>query len=228
MDQERKTEKWLRAYAKKRRGQAGESFKLHPATRRILQSEVSHSAQPSEDDDNTMSLWQVLRQQWMFLLGFAACVFVIATFFLQTVNKAKTRAQMASTAASLREVGTAMHMAALDNGGALPATLDALTNGYLSERELFQMENGKPITYIGGGKKLGTLPNNAVIAYSKEENNRRAVVFADGTVQYISETNFVSLTNSRQAELASSEPAMAPPASAMPSAPAARDRKSVV
>ena len=218
MEQERKTEKWLRAYAKKRRGQAGESFKLDPATRRILQSEVSNSARP--EDDDTLSLWQVLRQQWVFLLGFAACIFVIATFFFQTVNTATKRAEMATTTANLREIGSATHTAALGNGGTLPATLDALTNGYLSEKQLAQMKNGKAITYVGGGKKLSDLPNNAVIAYSKEENDRRGVVFADESVHYVSETNFVSLTNSRQPELAYSGPAMTPPASAMPSAPA--------
>ena len=218
MEQERKIEKWLRSYAKKRRGQAGESFKLDPATRRILQSEVSN-ASPTEEDDDTLSLWQVLRQQWVFLLGFAACIYVIASFFFHTVNTAKTRAEMAITTANLREIGSATHTAALDNGGRLPVTLDALTNGYLPEKELAQIEKGKAITYVGGGKKLSDLPNNAVIAYSKEESNRRSVVFADGTVQYISETNFVSLTNSRQPELASAEPAMTPAASAMPPAP---------
>lgn len=219
MEQEKKIEKWLRSYAKKRRGQAGESFKLDPATRRILQIEVSRSAPSSEDDDDTVSLWQVLRQQWMFLLGFAACVFVIASFFFQTMNKAKTRAEMASTAANLKEIGAATHMAALDNGGRLPATLDALTNGYLSEKRLAEMDHGKAITYVAGGLKLSNLPNNAVIAYSTEENHRRAVVFADGSVQYITETNFASLTGSRRPELAyGGAPVVASPAASLPPA----------
>ncbi|HTV39061.1 MAG TPA: hypothetical protein VMF08_00685 [Candidatus Sulfotelmatobacter sp.] len=219
MEQERKIEKWLRSYAKKRRGQAGESFKLDPATRRILQAEVSHSAAPAEEEDDSLSLWQVLRQQWLFLLGFAACIFVIAAFFFQTLNTAKTRVELATTTANLRQIGAATHMAAVDNGGTLPATLDALTNGYLSAREISQIKSGKAITYVAGGQKLSDLPNDALVAYSKEENNRRGVVLADGSVHYVSEMNFASLTNSNSAgpELASGEQAMTPPAAAMKS-----------
>jgi hypothetical protein len=220
MEQERKIEKWLRSYAKKRRGQAGESFKLDPATRHILQSEVSRNAPGTgaEEEDDSMSLWQVFRQQWVYLLGFAACIFVIASFFFQTLNKAKTRAELAATTANLREIGAATHVAAVDNGGTLPATLDALTNGYLSAREISQIKDGKAITYTAGGMKLSNLPNNAVVAYSKDENNRRGVVLADGSVHYMSEANFESLTNSRAPEIASDESAMAPPAAASPPA----------
>lgn len=38
---ERKIEELLRAYAQKRREQAGNCFELHPATRRLLQAEVA-------------------------------------------------------------------------------------------------------------------------------------------------------------------------------------------
>ncbi|HUA65852.1 MAG TPA: hypothetical protein VME24_08400 [Alphaproteobacteria bacterium] len=82
MEQKRKIERWLEAYAKKRRGQAGDPFKLDPATRRMLQNEISRSAPVSEDEDETMSLWELLRKHWLYLLGFAACIFVLAALFL--------------------------------------------------------------------------------------------------------------------------------------------------
>src|SRR5262245_6297077 len=41
MEPERPIEKLLRDYAKKRRGEAGASFEMHPATRRLLQGEVA-------------------------------------------------------------------------------------------------------------------------------------------------------------------------------------------
>ena len=44
MEPERKIEKLLRAYAKKRRAQAGDPLKLHPATRRLLQDEIARNA----------------------------------------------------------------------------------------------------------------------------------------------------------------------------------------
>jgi hypothetical protein len=98
MEPERKIEEWLRAYAKKRRGQAGDSFKLDPVGRSFLQGEVSRSGLPAEDDDETLSLWEVLRRNWIYLLGFAACIFVLASFFFQTVNTAKNSRLAASEA----------------------------------------------------------------------------------------------------------------------------------
>ncbi len=80
MEPERKIEKWLRLYAKKRRGQAVD-FKLDPAARQRLQNEVSRNAPQEKEDDDTMSLWQLIRQQWAFLVGFAACIFLVAMVF---------------------------------------------------------------------------------------------------------------------------------------------------
>ena len=48
MEPERKIEKLLRAYAQKRRAAAGDPLKLHPATRRLLQDEVSRRAPKPE------------------------------------------------------------------------------------------------------------------------------------------------------------------------------------
>ena len=50
MEPERKIEKLLRAYAKKRRAQAGDPLTLHPATRRLLQGEVARR-KPKPGDD---------------------------------------------------------------------------------------------------------------------------------------------------------------------------------
>src|SRR5580704_12270059 len=85
MEPERKIEKWLRAYAKKRRGQAKDSFDLHPASRRMLQDEIARQASTPEDEDDSVSLWEVLRQQWAWLLVFTACIFLIATIFMPVV-----------------------------------------------------------------------------------------------------------------------------------------------
>src|SRR5262250_532014 len=41
MEPERPIEKLLRDYAKKRRDEAGDSLEMHPATRRMLQGEVT-------------------------------------------------------------------------------------------------------------------------------------------------------------------------------------------
>ena len=110
MEQERKIEKWLKAYAKKRRGQAGDSFKLDAATRQILQNEVSRSVESSNDEDETMSLWELLRKNWLYLMGFAACVFAVAALFLPNLNapmrsyRASSTLSVAKSSAKVRSV----------------------------------------------------------------------------------------------------------------------------
>lgn len=119
MEQERKIERLLKAYAKKRRGQAGDSFKLDPATRQILQNEISRSAPASEDEDETMSLWELLRKHWLYLLGFAACVFVLAALFLPITNAPMSRSFRASTTQSIAG-NTRQIPASLDKSGTGP------------------------------------------------------------------------------------------------------------
>ena len=96
MEPERKIEKLLRAYAKKRRAQAGDPLKLHPATRRLLQGEIARNAPKPDDEDASLTLWELFRQQWAFLLGFALVIFFGATLFLPALSTAKHKAQKAT------------------------------------------------------------------------------------------------------------------------------------
>jgi hypothetical protein len=91
MELERKIEKLLRAYAKKRRADAGDAFTLHPATRRILQNEAARLAPKPEDEAETLTLWELFRRRWAVLLGFALIIFFGAALFLPALNKAKMR-----------------------------------------------------------------------------------------------------------------------------------------
>ena len=142
MEPERKIEKWLKAYAKKRRAQTGEPFKLHPATRRLLQSEVARDKPKPEDEDESVSLWEVIRQQWAILLSFAACIFLVGMIFLPIAYTAKKKAESVSTLSGLKQIGAAVQMAAKDSNGKLPAALDELaTNGYLADRDLTDQES---------------------------------------------------------------------------------------
>ena len=198
MEPERKIEKLLRAYAKKRRAQSGESFKLHPATRQLLQGEVARDKPTPEDEDESVSLWELLRQRWAFLLSFAACIFLIGIILLPVTNSAKKKAAMVSTLNGLRQVGMAVQMAAKDYGGKLPATLDELaTNGYLAQGALTDQESGKPFVYLGAGKNFESLSTNAVLAYSPtEKGERRAILLADGSTEMMNRDQFAEVTNS--------------------------------
>jgi hypothetical protein len=140
MEPERKIEKWLRAYAKKRRGQAKDSFNLHPANRRLLQEEIARKTAAPEEVDDSLSLWEVLRRQWALLLTFATCVFLIGVILLPVLNTARKKAQPSLSMANLKQIGPAVQMSAAQNNGRLPASLDELTNGSLAKGELNDAE----------------------------------------------------------------------------------------
>lgn len=194
MEPERKIEKLLRAYAKKRKADAGDVFTLHPATRRRLQTEVDKQfAEPPEEE--SVSLWQLFRQQWAVLAVFALVIYFGASLFLPALSKAKVKSQSVSAMSNLRQIGAAAQIAAVDNSGKLPATLDELTNNHLlSEKVLNDPVSGKRFVFAAGGEKLDSLASNAVLAYSPEDKKNRSVLLADGSVQMMNRKQFDDLT----------------------------------
>jgi len=104
MEPERKIEKWLRAYAKKRRGQADASLKMHPATRRLLQDEVARQ-RPAEEDNDSVSLWELIRRQWAFLLSFAVCIFLVGVVLLPVLKFGKKPTSLGSSVSQVPEMG---------------------------------------------------------------------------------------------------------------------------
>ena len=210
MEPERQIEKLLRAYAKNRRAQAGNPLALHPATRRLLQGEIARTTPGPDDEDASLSLWELFRRQWAVLLGFALVVFFVATLWLPGLSAAKNKAQKTAALAKshLIEIGTAVRMFAEDNHERLPASLDEMTNELqldLASTLFIDPQNGRRFVYVGGGKYLGNLPSNSVLAYSPSDKKGRAVLFADGRVEVVNGARFSELTNHEVRELAFSK-----------------------
>ena len=67
MNDERPIEKLLRRYARKRHDEAGTPLELHPATRRLLQGEVSRQfPNPDAAGSGAVVGWfAVFRQRWV-------------------------------------------------------------------------------------------------------------------------------------------------------------------
>jgi hypothetical protein len=202
MEPERNIEKKLRAYAKKRREQAGDPLTLHPATRRLLHGEIARKPVAPDKAEDSLSLWELLRQQWAFLLSFALVVFFAATMFLPALSSAKKKAQSISAMANLKQIGELAYWAAEKNNGKLPASLDVLTNEPGSDKILTDPQSSQPFIYVAGGENLNDLPDNAVLAYSPTDKKGRAVLFADGSVAMINGAQFSQLTNRQLSELA--------------------------
>jgi hypothetical protein len=202
MESERKIEKLLRAYAKKRRGQAGDPLTLHPATRRLLQGEVARQAKKPGDEEASVTLWELFRQRWAVLVGFAVIVFFGAALFLPALSSVKKKAHAVTAMNNLKQIGVAAQMVAEENNGKLPASLDALTNQLVSDKILTDTESGKRFIYVAGGANLGGLPSNSVLAYSPADKKDRVVLFADGRVEAVNSAQFSELTNRGLPELA--------------------------
>ncbi len=205
MESERKIEKLLRAYARKRRSQAGDPLNLHPATRRLLQREVARMAFKPEDEEASVTLWELFRQRWAVLLGFAVIIFFGAALVLPALTKAKTKAQKVTALNNLRQIGVAVQMAANENSGKLPASLAALTNELGSDKALTDPETGKPFIYLAAGEHLGQLSSNTVLAYSPSGKRDRAVLFADGRVELLNGLRLSKLTHRGLSQLVDSD-----------------------
>ena len=202
MEPERKIEKLLRAYAKKRRADAGDPLELHPAARRLLQGEVARRAKKLDEEDASMTLWELFRQRWSLLAGFALLVFFGAALFLPALTKAKFKAQTLSAMNNLKQVGVAAQMAADENHGRLPASLDVLTNELVSAKVLTDPQTGESFIDIAGGENLDQLATNSVLAYSPADKKGHAVLFADGRVEVVNSDRLSELTNRGLPELA--------------------------
>jgi hypothetical protein len=239
MEPERKIEKLLRAYAKKRRAEAGDSLKLHPANRRILQDKAARRAPgPGKGDEGNLFLLllAVFRRRLVFALCIVAIAFLGASMFLPALSSAKRKAQNLSAANNLREIGMATRQFAEDNKDVLPASLDELTNELGMGKILIDPATGKPFVYAGGGKKLDGLQSNTLLAYSLADKNGHEVLFADGRVETVTSTHFAELTNQKPLEFALADqsarervvetpPVTAPAAAAIPALPSPSQEK---
>jgi type II secretory pathway pseudopilin PulG len=96
METERRIEKLLRAFAKKRKADAGAPLELHPATRRLLQDEVARATKKTGRKGN--SLWQILfasKPRLAFTLGVLAILGVSVSLLLPALSKSKSKGVLA-------------------------------------------------------------------------------------------------------------------------------------
>jgi hypothetical protein len=213
MEPERKIEKLLRAYAKKRRAEAGDPLKLHPANRRILLGEAAstmRSGTATEDGRRApepsegslfLLLLSVFRRRLVFVLPVIVIAF-LAFMYLPALNSAKRKAQSIGAMSNLKQIGMAARQYAEDNKNVLPASLDEVTNELGTREVLIDPASRKPFVYAGGGKKLDGSQSNTLLAYSLADKKGHAVLFADGRVETVTGARFAELTNQKSGEFA--------------------------
>ncbi len=97
MNEERPIEKLLRRYAKKRRDEAGPARELHPATRRMLQSEVERQfPKPASKERSAFEEFMAaFSRRWIYAVSVLVVLMVVAAVMLPSLSKSKGKTNLA-------------------------------------------------------------------------------------------------------------------------------------
>ena len=136
-------------------------------------------------------LWSARRrgaQGVVTAITIIAVLAILGAMMLPALSKAKAKAQRINAMNNLKQIGLALKTWSLDNGDALPASLDALKAELGTDRVTVDPNTGQPFIYVGAGKSEAD--PQAIVAYSPSDVNGRAVLLADGSVQVLSPERF--------------------------------------
>ena len=113
---------------------------------------------------------------------------ILAAMLLPALRRAKSRAQRISAVNNLKQIGLAAKTWSLDNNSQMPPSFEAMKNQLGTEKVTIDPNTGQRFVYVGTGKDESH--PEAIIAYSPSDVNGRAVLFADGSVQILSQEKF--------------------------------------
>ena len=186
----RSVEEQLKAWAQKRRGEAGAPVELHPATRKLFQDEVERTfSKKTAEAPAPAGGW--LKLFWPRLAlasSIGAVLIILAGLSGPTLFEAKSKAQRITAFNYLKQIGLAAKTYASDHGGKLPANFGQMTNELGTVKVLKDPETGQEFVYLGAGKIEGD--RDSILAYSPTVRGSRPVLLGDGYVQEMDETQF--------------------------------------
>ena len=137
MNDDRPIEKLLRRYATKRREAAGEPLELHPATRRLLQGEVSRQFPKAGAEGNSaVAGWfTVFRQRWVYAAAALGLLLIAGVMLVMNGDKSQlatappkfelAKNEMSPAKAATKEVRPQEREADAARGVAVPAPVSA-------------------------------------------------------------------------------------------------------
>ena len=182
MEPERNIEKLLRAFAKKRRADVGDSLKLHPATRRLLQGEAARRAVKPASESRFARWLGRLRPGVIYATCVAVVVVVGAALLLPSPGKAKKNSELAGTKSFSTPAAPEQELMSspLPPAGS-PAEIQAGAGrervalaGATARRELAEPPSAAP-TYGGAGyeSKAADLPAAALAVSAGDFEKRK-------------------------------------------------------
>jgi prepilin-type processing-associated H-X9-DG protein len=138
-----------------------------------------------------------VRRGWsgvLTTLAVVAMLFVLGAMLLPALSAAKRKAQRISSVNNLKQVGLAARIFAGDNADRLPASFDEMKDDLGTDKITYDTETGQRYTYLGGGMSLDSLKPESVLAYSPIFNGHCNVLFADGSVEQMTDGKFAELS----------------------------------
>jgi len=117
-----------------------------------------------------------------------AIIAILAAMMLPALSKAKSKAQRINAINNLKQVGLAARIWSGDNGDRMPASFEDMRNELGTDKVTIDPNTGQRFVWVGTGKDASD--PSAILAYSPNDMNGRAVLLADGSVQQVSGEKF--------------------------------------
>ncbi|MEI2722503.1 MAG: type II secretion system protein [Verrucomicrobiota bacterium] len=113
---------------------------------------------------------------------------LLGAMLLPALSKAKSKAQRISAMSNLKQVGLAARIWSGDNSDRMPASFEDMKAELGTDKITVDPNTGQRFVWVGAGKDASD--PSAILAYSPSDQNGRAVLLADGSVQQVNSEKF--------------------------------------
>ena len=122
------------------------------------------------------------------IIAVLAIIALLGAMLLPALSKSKAKAQRISAMNNLKQVGLAARIWSGDNRDRMPASFEDMKAELGTDKLTIDPNTGQRFVWVGTGKDASD--PSAILAYSPSDQNGRAVLLADGSVQQVNSEKF--------------------------------------